>query len=84
MTARSILDPRFQIPGQWSSPLPYSEIEAMLAVPVTLRRFFFETCAFCGCERDNFHRCAAVSVDPVNDDRRGGRAVSAEQIRGAM
>jgi hypothetical protein len=80
---RSILDPRFQIPGQWAGPLPRSEIEAMLAVPVTTRRFI-DACAFCGCERGNFHRCAAVSVDPVNDDRRGGRPVSAEQIRGAM
>ncbi|HET6608861.1 MAG TPA: hypothetical protein VFG62_19455, partial [Rhodopila sp.] len=33
---RSILDPRFQIPGQWVPPQPRSEIEAMLAVPVTL------------------------------------------------
>jgi len=35
---RSILSPDFTIPGQWSSPMPRSEIEAMLAVPVR-RRF---------------------------------------------
>jgi hypothetical protein len=34
MTARSIFDPRFQVPGQWAGPLPRSEIDAMLAVPV--------------------------------------------------
>jgi len=33
---RSIFDPRFQIPGQWTPPQPRSEIEAMLAVPVKL------------------------------------------------
>lgn len=36
MNPRSILSPDFTIPGQWSSPMPRSEIEAMLAVPVRL------------------------------------------------